>query len=129
MVETASSTRRDYTVEGSSTRVFGRVLIDSGLHHFIVDGPEQNGCPGEEITPVEVFLAGVAACGVELIQVVARAEEIPLESVRVSVRGDYDRENPVRTDYMVFENFEVDFVLSGVTEPQADLLVQAFKGR
>ena len=124
-----SSTRRGYTVHGRSTDTFGRVMIDSGRHHFIVDGPEQNDCPGEAITPVEVFLAGVAACGVELVQVVASGEEIPLESIRVSVRGDYDRENPVRTDYTVFENVEVDFTLSGVSEAQAEELVEAFKGR
>ena len=124
-----TQTRREYTVQGSSTETFGRVLIDSGPHHFIVDGPAQNGCPGEAITPVEVFLSGIAACGVELVQVVAKDEEIPLESVRVSVRGDYDRENPVRDDYTVFDTFEVDFTLLGVTDGQAEALVEAFKGR
>lgn len=124
-----SSQKRAYAVRGSSTSTFGRVLIDSGRHHFIVDGPEQNGCPGEAITPVEVFLAGVAACGVELIEVVARAEQIPLQSVEVEVRGEYDRSKPVRPDVTVFSSFEADFVLAGVTESQAASLVEAFKGR
>ncbi len=123
------SSRREYTVHGRSTDVFGRVMIDSGPHHFVVDGPVQNGCPGEEITPVEVFLSSVAACGVELVQVVAKAEEMPLRSVSVSIRGDYDRENPVRTDYTVFSTVDVDFTLTGVTEAQGELLVEAFKGR
>ena len=121
--------KREYTVHGSATATFGRVLIDSGPHHFIVDGPEQNGCPGEAITPVEVFLAGVAACGVELVQVVAKDEGIPLEDVSISVRGDYDRDNPVRTDYTVFETVDVDFTFAGVSDQQAEMLVEAFKGR
>ena len=123
------SSRREYTVQGRATDVFGRVMIDSGKHHFVVDGPVQNGCPGEAITPVEVFLSSIAACGVELVQVVAKAEEIPLRDVRITIRGDYDRDNPVRTDYTVFETVEVDFVLSGVTGPQGETLVEAFKGR
>ena len=44
---------------------------------FVVDGPVQNGCPGEAITPGEIFLAGVA-CGVELLQVTARVQNVPL---------------------------------------------------
>ena len=57
---------REYEAGANSTDVFGRVLCTARNHHFIVDGPLQNGCPGEEVTPAEIFLAGVAACGVEL---------------------------------------------------------------
>jgi uncharacterized OsmC-like protein len=123
------SSIREYSLEARSTDVFGRVLLSSGTHHFIVDGPEQNGCPGEAITPVEVFLSGVAACGVELVQVVAREERVPLESVRVVISGAYDRENPVRTDCTVFNRVEVDFTMSGLTRDQAEALLDAFKKR
>jgi uncharacterized OsmC-like protein len=124
-----SSSSREYSLEARSSDVFGRVLLSSGTHHFIVDGPEQSGCPGEAITPVEVFLSGVAACGVELVQVVAREEGFPLESVRVGIRSAYDRENPVRNDCTVFNRVEVDFTMSGVTRDQAELLLDAFRRR
>jgi hypothetical protein len=52
-------------------------------HHFVVDGPAQNGCPGEAITPAEHFLAGVATCGVELVQVLAKSEGIPVSGIAV----------------------------------------------
>jgi uncharacterized OsmC-like protein len=123
------SSIREYSLEARSTDVFGRVLLSSGTHHFIVDGPEQNGCPGEAITPVEVFLSGIAACGVELVEVVAREERFPLESVRVVISGAYDRENPVRTDCTVFNRVEVDFTMSGVTRDQAEALLDAFRRR
>ena len=61
-----------YEVQARSTETFGRGLCSARNHHFVVDGPVQNGCPGEAITPAELFLAGVAACGVELVQVIAR---------------------------------------------------------
>src|SRR3954463_16396356 len=93
-----SSTLREYDVAAKSTDVFGRVLCSARDHHFIVDGPVQNGCPGEEITPVELFLAAVAACGVELIHVIAKTENKPLEKVAVKIYGANDRTKQARTD-------------------------------
>ena len=61
---------RQYELQARSTETFGRVLCSARTHHFVVDGPLQNGCPGEAITPAELFLSGVAACGVELVQAV-----------------------------------------------------------
>src|SRR5215210_5733448 len=78
---------REYTAQARSTETFGRVLCNARDQHFVVDGPVQNGCPGEAITPAEVFLAGVAACGVELVQVLAKQSEIPLQAVRVAIEG------------------------------------------
>lgn len=51
---------RSYTVNARSTGTFGRVLCNTRKHHFVVDGPVQNGCPGEAITPAEFFLTGIA---------------------------------------------------------------------
>src|SRR6266704_337075 len=59
---------REYAAQAASTDTFGRVLCSARNHHFVVDGPVQNGCPGEAINPAELFLSGVAACGVELVQ-------------------------------------------------------------
>ena len=64
---------RDYQVEARSTDTFGRVLVSSRDQHLVVDGPVQNGCPGEAINPAELFLSGVAACGVERVQVLVHA--------------------------------------------------------
>ncbi len=69
---------RQYELQARSTETFGRMLCSARTHHFVVDGPLQNGCPGEAITPGELFLSGIAACGVELVQVLARAQQVPL---------------------------------------------------
>ena len=77
MADTNTFIRR-YDVDARSTDTFGRVLCACRQHHFVVDGPVQNGCPGEAVTPAELFLSGVAACGVELLQGIAltlRAEQ------------------------------------------------------
>jgi uncharacterized OsmC-like protein len=120
---------RRYEVEARSTDTFGRVLCGCRNHHFVVDGPVQNGCPGEEVTPAELFLSGVAACGVELLQVIGKERGIPLESARVAITGEMDRGNPVRKDVSVFNTVRLRFDLQGVTREQGEELVAAFKGR
>lgn len=124
----AAETRR-YDVGARSTDTFGRVLWSCRDQHFVADGPVHNGCPGEAITPAELFLAGVATCGVELLEVIARAEEVPLESASVEVTGEIDPSNPVRPDVSVFNSVRLSFRVSGVTEEQATHLVERFKGR
>ena len=123
------SEARSYTVNARSTDTFGRVLCNTRNHHFVVDGPVQNGCPGEEVTPAELFLTGIAACGVELLQSFAKADEIPLRGVNVEISGTLDRSNPVRRDVTVFNSVHLQFRLKGVTEAQGGALIDRFKGR
>jgi uncharacterized OsmC-like protein len=120
---------RGYMVQARSTDTFGRVLCSSRNHHFIVDGPVQNGCPGEAITPTELFLAGIAACGVELLQVIAQEQQLPLHKVSAEIAGTIDRSTPVRRDVTVFNAVHLQFHLTGVTEAQGIALVERFKGR
>jgi uncharacterized OsmC-like protein len=125
----AESDIRSYAVQARSTDTFGRVLCDSRNHHFIVDGPVQNGCPGEAITPAELFLAGIAACGVELLQSFARGSTYDLRGVNVDVSGMIDRSKAVRPDVTVFNSVHLNFHLQGVTRQQGTELVDRFKGR
>lgn len=120
---------RQYTVSAASTETFGRVLCSARNHHVVVDGPEQNGCPGEEITPVEVFLAAVAACGVELVQVIAKSEQLPLKKVAVEITSTQDRSRPVRPDVSLLNSVHVKFRLEGVSRQEGERLISAFKQR
>ncbi|HJU90976.1 MAG TPA: OsmC family protein [Gemmatimonadaceae bacterium] len=123
------STVREYQVRAHTTRTFGRVMANARNHHIVIDGPIQNGCPGEEITPVELFLGGVAACGAELIQVIARDENVPLEDVDVVVNGVIDRANQPRPDVTLFTSVHVDVTLTGTDPARAASLVEGFKRR
>lgn len=120
---------REYEVRARSTDVFGRVLCSAREHHFIVDGPVQNGCPGEELTPPEVFLSSIAACGVELLHVIAKEQARPLGSVRAKVWGKVDRGNQPKKDLTVFNAVTLDFELSGTDAASAEALVEAFTRR
>ena len=120
---------REYDVTAGSTHTPGRVLCSVRNHHIIVDGPVQNGFPGEEITPAELFLAGVASCGVELVQMLAQKGAIPLESISVASRGTLDRSRPARMDYTVFNRVHLQMRFKGVTEEQANQLADGFMHR
>src|SRR5215472_2318136 len=123
------STLRTYDVAARSTDVFGRVLCNARDHHFIVDGPVQNGCPGEEITPVEQFLSSIAACGVELVHVIARDTSVSLDRVAVRIHGEVDRSKQSRTDVTTLNTVRLDFTLWGTDGANAAALVEGFKRR
>jgi len=126
-----ASDLREYEAKAASTEVFGRVLCDVRNHHYIVDGPIWNDCPGEEVTPAELFLSAVASCGVELMQMLSKRSEppIPLQGVRIYIYGVVDRNNPVRSDVTLFNMVRLDITLRGVTREQAAELVAGYRAR
>jgi uncharacterized OsmC-like protein len=120
---------RSYNVNARSTDTLGRVLCSARDQHFVVDGPVQNGCPGEAVGPAELFLAGIGACGVELVQVIAKEQQLPLRSVNVQIEGSMDRSKPVRSDVTVFNSVHLRFQLNGVSQAQGGDLIDRFKRR
>jgi uncharacterized OsmC-like protein len=120
---------RRYEVDARSTDVFGRVLWTCRDQHFVADGPVQNGCPGEAMTPAELFLAGIASCGVELVQVIARNEGAAVGAVRARIAGDIDPDHPVREDVTVFTSVRLELEIEGVGDDEAQRLVEQFKRR
>jgi len=120
---------REYDVAARTTDVFGRVLCNARTHHFVVDGPVQNGCPGEELTPPELFLSSVASCGVELVQVIARDTNVSIGAAQVKVHGVVDRSRQARADVTVFNSMRMDFTITGTDGASAASLVEGFKRR
>src|SRR4051794_20128856 len=119
----------DYVVQAGSTGTFGRVLLSARTQHLVVDGPAQNGCPGEAVTPAEPFLRGVATCAVELVQVLAKEQDTPLAGVEATIEGTVDRAHEVRDDVTVFRSVRLHFTMHGIGAGAAGALVEAFKGR
>ena len=120
---------REYRVSARTTGTFGRVQAEMRQHRLLVDGPIQNGCPGEEPTPAELFLGAVASCGAELIQVIARDTQVPLDGVAVTVTGSVDRERQPRDDVTLFTAVHVDIVLTGADGARGAALVEGLKRR
>ncbi len=123
------TTLREYDVSAKTTDVLGRVLCQARTHHFVVDGPVQNGCPGEELTPPEVFLSSVAACGAELVQVIARDTNVKIGPVSVAIHGVVDRARQARQDVTLFNSVQLNFTIHGTDGASAAALVEGFKRR
>jgi organic hydroperoxide reductase OsmC/OhrA len=119
----------DYVVRAATTGTFGRVLLSARTNHLVVDGPAQNGCPGEATTPAELFLGGIASCAAELVQVLARDQAPGLSAVNAEIAGTVDRAHELRSDVTVFSAVALHFTLEGVDDAQARDLVEQFKGR
>lgn len=125
----ANSDLRLYGARARSTDTFGRVLCSARQNHFVVDGPVWNEAPGEAGTPGELFLAAVASCSVELLHLIARERDAALRKVTASIQGTIDRSHSVRPDVALFNSVRIDLELEGVSDRQAEDLVEAFKGR
>lgn len=125
----ADSSKRRYAAKALSTDTNGRMLCTCRDIHFVADGPIENGLPGEAITPGELFLSGVAACAVELVQLFANADELPIGPIEVQVEGRIDLDNQPRTDVKLFNEVDILFRMSGVSKKDAKRLVERFKGR
>ena len=104
-------------------------MCNARTHHFVVDGPVQNGCPGEELTPPELFLSAVASCGVELVQVIARDTNVQIGPASVAIHGVVDRSCQARTDVTLFNSVRLDFTITGTDGASAAALVEGFKKR
>lgn len=129
MITPPPSSIRTYRATTETTQTFGRVLCTVRDQHFIVDGPEANGCPGEAPTPGELILAAAAACGTELIQVLAHEEGIPLSRVEVEIDGMIDRSVQPREDVTTFTTVSLHIALTGPDAAQGAALVAAYQRR
>jgi uncharacterized OsmC-like protein len=110
-------------VRSSTTATTGRSVNHVRNHQFVIDEPAHLGGPGEELTPAEAFLSGIAACGVLLVQGRARDTSVALDSVDVQLEAIRQRR-----DTSVFQEIQMVFRLAGPTESQAAQLVAHYQG-
>ncbi|MDQ6709029.1 MAG: OsmC family protein [Candidatus Dormibacteraeota bacterium] len=110
------------TVRSQSTSTPGRSVSHVRGHELVIDEPTHLGGPGEQITPAEAFLSGIAACGVLLVQGKARDTGVNLKSVEATIEGVRRR-----SDTSVFQEIRLAFVLSGPDQSQADNLVAHYQ--
>ncbi len=100
----------------------GRSLNRARGHVFVVDGPPHHGGPGEELTPAELFLAGVSACGALLVEAHARETGVPLRGAEVTIDGVRRADAPWQ-----FVRVDLRFRLDGPSRKQAQELVRYYE--
>ena len=77
----------------------------------------------DAFTNTEAFLAGVSSCGVTLIETHARETGVPLARMTTTIEGVRRPSEPR------FSAITLRFELVGVTQAQADALVETYRRR
>ena len=108
-------------VKSHSTGTPGRSLNSARHNHFVLDSPSG---PNEALTNGEAFLAGVSSCGVTLIEKYALEQGVPLKGMQVAIEGVRSNAEPNR-----FQCVNVSFEIRGVSQGQAEELVEVWKHR
>src|SRR2546422_10232365 len=75
-----------YKVRSYSTGTLGRTICNARAHHFVADDPG-----GDEVGAGELFLSGISACAVNMVERLANQDKIPLQWMDVRVE---DCRNP-----------------------------------
>jgi uncharacterized OsmC-like protein len=96
----------------STTRDAAPLLLDSSAR------PQP-----DAFTNSEAFLGAVSSCGVTLIEMHARETGVPLTRMTVTIEG---RRPPTEPR---FSGVTMTFELAGVSQPQAEELVETYRKR
>jgi uncharacterized OsmC-like protein len=110
------------TVRSSSSGVIGRASSVARDHRLVLDSSSQP--QPDALTNSEAFLAGISSCGVTLIEMHAREAGIPVRHMQVTIEGVRTAAEPTR-----FSRMTMTFEIAGVTQPQAEALVETYRGR
>jgi uncharacterized OsmC-like protein len=115
-------------VRAYSSGTPGRALWSARTNHFVTDDLTDHGGPGEAATAIELFLGGVVACAVFMVERLAREQGLPLKRAEVKMDAMSDRQAP-RSGPALLDRAGMHFEFVGITENAAAKLVETFKSR
>ena len=110
------------TVKSSSGGVIGRAESTARDARIVLDSSSRP--QSDALTNSEAFLGGVSSCGVTLIEGYAKETGVPLAHTVVTIEGRRKANEQNR-----FAGVTMTFELSGVSQAQAESLVETYKGR
>jgi uncharacterized OsmC-like protein len=121
VMETLMSDKVD-TVRSSSSGIIGRAHSVARGQTLPLDSSARP--QADALTNSEAFLAGVSSCGVTLIEGHAKESRVPLRRMEVVIEGVRTAAEPNR-----FASVAMTFELAGVTQQQAESLVEVYRQR
>src|SRR5438034_7323885 len=110
------------TIRSSSMGVVGRAESHVRGQHLTLDSSARP--QPDAFTNSEAFLAGVSSCGVTLIEGHAQQTGVPLKRLDVTIEGVRIAAEPNR-----FASVTMTFEMAGVSQEQAESLVETYRGR
>jgi len=112
-----------YKVHSYSTGTHGRAICNARTHHFVSDD-----VGGDAVGAAELFLSGVSACAVNMVERIAKQDRIPLQWMDVSVEAYRDPDQSPG-ELTLFDAIRVHFEMWGIQPEQAEGLVETWKRR
>ena len=110
------------TVRSSTSGVLGRAHSTARAAHLTLDSSSRP--QSDALTNSEAFLAAVSSCGVTLIEMHAQETGVPLAGMDVTIEGVRTAAEPNR-----FARVSMTFELAGVSQTQAEALVETYRQR
>ena len=110
------------TIRSSSSDTIGRAYSASRGYRLTLDSSSR--AQPDAFTNSEAFLAAVSSCGVTLIEMHARETGVPLKTMDVTIEGVRAAAEPNR-----FAQVTMTFAIAGVSQEQAETLVETYRGR
>ena len=112
-----------YQVRSYSTGTLGRAICNARTHHFVADD-----AGGEMVGAGELFLSGITACAVNMVERLASVDNVQLDWMDVGAEAWRDPDK-VSADLSVYDAIRVNFEMWGVDDDQAHELVDTWKKR
>ena len=110
------------SVKSSSSGTIGRAVNEARGVRVTLDSSSHP--TNEAFTNSEAFLAGVSSCGVTLIEGYAKEKGVPMTRMDVIIEGSRTAEEPNR-----FASVTMRFEIAGVSQGEAEHLVETYRGR
>ena len=112
-----------YRARSYSSGTLGRAICNARNHHWVADDTG-----GDEIGAGELFLSGITACAINMVERIAREEEIGLDWMDVSAEAYRDLD-ATPGDRTVYEDVRIHFQMWGLDDSDGEHLVDIWKRR
>jgi len=106
-----------------SSGISGRSICNARHHHWVSDDTG-----GDAVGAGELFCAGLSACAVNLTERIARNDQRTLHGMDVVVSAWRDMEK-APADLTLYDAIRIKIEIWGVTDQDAEYLVDAWKSR
>ena len=110
------------TIRSRSSGTIGRAFSHTRGQQVVLDSSSHP--KADALTNSEAFLAAVSSCGVTLIEDYAKNERIPIEETEVTIQGVR-----LASDTTRFDRISLNFAFAGLSQEQAESLVQIWRER
>ena len=114
---------RTYRVQTYSSGTHGRAICNARTHHWVADDGG-----GDAVGAGELFLSGITACAVNMVERIALTDEAPVDFMEVSAEA-YRDPNATPGDISLYADVRIHFKIWGVDDDQGNYLVDTWKKR